>query len=93
MIEPIIDQLKQIIVDELDVNLTKEDIDAEVSLFEEGLGLDSVTIVEFITLIEERLEVQFSEDELTMEPFQNLTTLAQCLAAKLDMQAEEMAGV
>lgn len=82
MIENVIEQLKQIIVDDLDVNLKQEDIDAEVSLFEEGLGLDSVVIMEFISLIEARFGFQFSDDELTMEPFQNLRILAGFISTK-----------
>jgi acyl carrier protein len=86
MIENVIEQLKQIIADELDVNLKREEIDAEVSLFEEGLGLDSVVIMEFISLIEAQFGFQFSDDELNMEPFKNLRTLAGFISTK---QAEQ----
>ena len=38
----LVSQLKTIIADDLDVNLTVEEIDDNVSLFEEGLGFDSM---------------------------------------------------
>ena len=49
----IIEKLKEIIVDELDVDQTMESIDENESLFEDGIGLDSVVIMEFIVMIEE----------------------------------------
>jgi acyl carrier protein len=82
MIEATVEQMKTIIADELDVNLRREDIEADTPLFEDGLGLDSIAIMAFITLIEEHFEFQFAEDELTMEPFQNLRTLAQFISAR-----------
>ncbi len=86
MTDNVIDQLKQIIADDLDVNLKREEIDEEVSLFEEGLGLDSVVIMEFISLIEARFGFQFADDELTMEPFKDLRTLASFIVTKQAQQ-------
>ncbi|MDO9263751.1 MAG: phosphopantetheine-binding protein [Desulfosalsimonadaceae bacterium] len=83
MVETVIDQLKHIIVEKLDVNLTLEEIDANISLFEDGLGLDSVIIVEFISIIEEYFCFEFSENELNMELFSNLSILAQFISVKL----------
>lgn len=87
MNEAVIARLKNIIATQLDVNLKLEDIKADTPLFEEGLGLDSIAVMEFITLIEENFEFQFDEDELNMEPFQNLQTLAQFVSTKLETQA------
>ena len=78
-----INKLKDIIADELDINLKKEAIDENVSLFEEGIGLDSVTLMEFISLIESNFSVQFLDEELDFEQFKNLTTLAEVINTKL----------
>jgi len=84
MADNIVAQLKNIIVEELDVNRKLEEIDEEASLFEEGLGLDSVTIMEFIALIEKNFGFQFSDEELSMEPFKNLQVLADFISTKLE---------
>lgn len=84
MADNIVAQLKNIIVEELDVNRKLEEIDEEASLFEEGLGLDSVTIMEFIALIEKSFGFQFSDEELSMEPFKNLQVLADFISTKLE---------
>jgi len=78
-----INKLKDIIADELDINLKKEAIDESVSLFEEGIGLDSVTLMELISLIESHFSVQFLDEELDFEQFKNLTTLAEVINTKL----------
>ena len=73
----VIDQIKELIVSELDTNLQVSDIREDVSLFEDGLGLDSVAIVEFITILEGHFQVQFSELDLTKELFRNISTISE----------------
>lgn len=79
----ITEKLKSIIANELDVNADIHTIRDDVTLLEGGIGLDSVAIMEFISIIEEQFDFQFSDDELNMEPFQNLTSLSEFVAHKL----------
>ena len=79
----IIEQLKQIIVNDLDIKADINNINHDVSLLEDGIGLDSMAIMEFISLVEEKFEFQFSDDELGMEPFNSLTSLSQFIAKKM----------
>jgi acyl carrier protein len=83
MSQDVLTQLKSIIANELDVNLKQDDIDENASLFEEGIGLDSVTIMEFISLIESSFSVQFSDEELDFQQFKDLNTLAGFVTHKL----------
>ncbi len=82
MTATVIDQLKNIISEELDVNLKSDDIDVNASLFEDGLGFDSVIIVELIALTEEKFGIQFSDDELSIDTFSSLSVLAECIIEK-----------
>jgi acyl carrier protein len=77
-------QLKQLLANELGANRQFDEIDETASLFEDGLGLDSIMTIEFITLIEGHFGFQFAEGELTTEAFQNLHTLAQTISSKLE---------
>ena len=86
MNQKIIDKLKDIIADELDVNLKKTEIADEASLWEEGIGLDSVTLMEFISLIESNFSIQFLDAELDFEQFKNLTCLAETIHTKLTVE-------
>jgi acyl carrier protein len=83
-----VEQLKVIIADELDVNLTKEEIDDNAPLFEGGLGLDSIVIVELISLIEEKFGIEFADTELSPEYFSNLHVLAEFVSEKLASRAK-----
>jgi len=83
MIENTIEQLQTIIAEQLDVNITREDIDPDSNLLEEGLGLDSIAIVELITLIEENFGFEFDEDGLDMEAFHTVRTLAAYIQSSL----------
>lgn len=80
--EPIIEQLKTIIADRLDANIKREELSPDVSLLEDGLGLDSIMIVELVSLIEEHFGFQFDEDELDLKILTNLRTLATFVETK-----------
>ena len=80
--ENIIEELRHLIAEKLDRNITLEAIDPDAPLLGEGLNLDSLAIVELITLSEENFGIEFGEDDLTMEAFANLRTLAGVIAAR-----------
>jgi acyl carrier protein len=79
----ILAELKSIIANELDVNIKLADISDDAPLFEGGLGLDSIAVMAFITLIEEHFHFQFKDDELNLSPFQNLQILADFINSKV----------
>ncbi|MBD2777369.1 acyl carrier protein [Iningainema tapete] len=79
----IVTQLKTIIAEELDVNLKVGEIDENASLFEEGLGLDSIAIVELISLVEQHFNFQFSDSELTPNYFSTINNLANFISHKI----------
>ena len=83
MTTEVLNQLKKIIVNDLDVNVTNEaDIKEDISLFEDGVGLDSVAIMEFISLIESSFSIEFADDELNLEPFETLQVLTAFIVNK-----------
>jgi len=78
----ITEKLKKLIVNDLDINADINNISDDMSLLEDGIGLDSMAVMEFISLVEENFDFQFSDDELGMEPFNSLNTLSQFIADK-----------
>jgi acyl carrier protein len=84
--EQMVDLIKRIIVEDLDVNLTYEDLDETVPLFEEGLGFDSVVLVELIGFIEKRFNIELGDEALNMETFKNLLSVAQVVSEHLEKQ-------
>lgn len=80
--EIILEQLKTIIADRLDANIQRAEITPEVSLLEDGLGLDSIMLVELVSLVEENFGFQFEEDELDLSILTNIQSLATFVASK-----------
>ncbi|WNG38784.1 acyl carrier protein [Archangium violaceum] len=72
----IAEQLKKMIAHELDVRIPESQIDFTVPLLEGGLALDSMVLFEFLTLIEKRYGIEFADQHLRPEVFENLTVLA-----------------
>ena len=90
--ETVMAQLKRIVAEELDVNLDAQEIDETVSLLEEGIGLDSMAVMDFILSIEEHFGFEFLESELSVELFDSLNALAGLIAAKLDRSGTDGDG-
>jgi acyl carrier protein len=77
-------KVKEIISNDLDVNIAIEDIDDTVPLYDEGLGLDSIAIINFIVLVEKRFDINFSESEISSQLFSNVSNLSQFIHAKIN---------
>ena len=78
----IVTELQKLIVEELHVNLAPAEIDPEASFFEDGLGIDSIAIVELIALAEDRFDVQFADTDLNASAFSSIRSFARLIAAK-----------
>ena len=72
----VLTQLKQILVEDLDLHLKVEEIEDDAVLLEGGLGLDSVVLVELISFLETRFGIQLDDQSLDAESFENLSALA-----------------
>lgn len=76
-LQAIITQLKLMILDDLKVPINAANLDDEMTLLEGGVGLDSITLFELITLIEKRYEITFPIENLNSEVFASLKAAAQ----------------
>ena len=74
-------ELAQLFVDALNLETAAADIDPEAPLFGEGLGLDSIDILEVALEISQRYGFQLrSDDENNQRIFRNLRSLAAHIA-------------
>jgi acyl carrier protein len=78
-------ELKSILSEALRV--PADQIDEHASLLAEGVGLDSVALVEFICEVEQRLGFEFLESDLRVRTFESLTALAHVVLARLTLGA------
>jgi len=76
----IIQQIKHILVEDMQLNVVRDEIPDDYSLLESGLGLDSILIAELIARIEDRFGLHFDDRVLDVALFNNLTLLAGFIA-------------
>ena len=77
-------ELKQIIAYDLDANIGIGDIQDNMSLYEDGVGLDSITIINFIVLIENKFNFKFGENDINAQLFSSLNNLAGFISSRID---------
>ncbi len=70
-------ELAELFVQALNLEVAAADIDPQASLFGDGLGLDSIDILEVALEVSQRYGFQLrSDDEHNQKIFQNLRSLA-----------------
>jgi acyl carrier protein len=75
--DALIPEVAEVIVSALNLEMTPEQIEPDAPLFGEGLGLDSIDILEVALVISKRYGFQLrSDDENNQRIFQNLRSLA-----------------
>jgi acyl carrier protein len=87
MHDHITDQLRHMIAEKLNLNLTIDQVDPDAQLLEGGLKLDSLALVELITLVEDQFGIQFGESDFNIEVFGNLRSLAALVRSRCELAA------
>ena len=76
-------ELAQLIVEALNLEIAPADIDPDAPLYHEGLGLDSIDILEVALVVGKRYGVELrADDENNKKIFRSLAILASHIAAQ-----------
>jgi len=78
---------KEILVDGLRLDITPEEIVDSDPIFGEGLGLDSIDVLEFVQLVEEEFGIPISDEEVVREAFSSISSLTDFLLTRIDTKA------
>ena len=62
-------------------NTTKTDVDSDTLLVEQGI-IDSMGVMDLIAFIQSNFQIEFTDDDLTAENFQNINTIAGLIGSK-----------
>lgn len=74
-------QLKVQIIEALNLEeITAEDIESDAPLFGDGLGLDSIDVLEIILLLEREYGIKMENPKESREHFYSIQTLAKFIA-------------
>jgi acyl carrier protein len=90
MTDDTIEQLRKLVVERLDINRTLDEIQPDAPLLGGGLGLDSLALVELISLTEACFQIEFGEDELNMDCFASLHSLAAVVDGLRNREAQPL---
>ena len=86
----VIDILKRIIAEDLDLNIGYDQIDDAASFLEDGLALDSISMAEFINLLEGRVQIRILDEDLETATFCSLDSVAALVQARMAERACEV---
>lgn len=81
MSDPLKEQIKHLIVAALGLDVDPAEIPDDEALFG-GMELDSMATLEIVAAIEEEFGITVEDDELTVELFGSVETLAEYVAGK-----------
>lgn len=73
--ERVLAKLRQVIVEDLNVDREAADIDPDTPIFATGLGLDSVDAVEIMVSLEDAFDMQVPDDPRVRSAMRTLNTL------------------
>jgi acyl carrier protein len=76
----VVHRIKHILVKDMQLNVTPEEIPDDYSLLEGGLALDSILIAELIAQIEDQFGLQLDDRVLQVKLLNNLSLLAEFVA-------------
>ena len=78
MLAEIKERLKVLLVEQLSLeDITPEEIEDDMQLFGEGLGLDSLDAVEIVVLLQRNFDLEVKDLEKSREVFTSVNTLAE----------------
>ena len=69
----VLQNVKELLIDRLNLEITPDEIDDDAGLFGTGLGLDSIDALDLVVGVEERFELTIGEGELS--PFKSVNSL------------------
>ncbi|MBC6491883.1 phosphopantetheine-binding protein [Flavihumibacter stibioxidans] len=79
--EQLVEDLKQQIIEQLNLQVKPEEIVAGDPLFNEGLGLDSIDALELIVLMQQKYRIKLANAEEGPKVFQSIDTMADYIIA------------
>ena len=77
-VEELIPRLKELIIKQLNLEgVTSDSFDADMPLFGEGLGLDSIDAIELIVLLDRNFGIKIGDPKEGRKVFQSVRTMAE----------------
>lgn len=76
-VDELIPLVKTGIIKQLNIDLAPEDLDPDMALFGEGLGLDSIDALELIVMIDRDFGIKIGDPKEARKVFQSVRVMAE----------------
>ncbi len=76
-------KVKSVIIDSLELSIAPDEMDNNDLLFGEGLGGNSMALMEVIVGLEKAFEIEISDEELIMDVFETVNSIAEFIKSKI----------
>ena len=76
------EDIKRALVESLRLPISADEIENGMSLFGEGLGLDSIDVLEFVLEMERRFGVSITDDETGQRVLRSVDTIADFIVSE-----------
>ena len=80
--DALVNELKKDLVEQLNLQITPEEIKEHEPLFIEGLGLDSIDALELIVLLQKKYNIKINSAEEGKDIFYSVKTMADFIKSK-----------
>lgn len=81
--EEIISKLKDLLCKKLDIDIETDEFNESTRLIEYGFGVDSVSVMEFIVVLENEFGIEIDESEIEPAIFNTMNSLAVYVSKRL----------
>ncbi len=80
----VIDAIREILCEDLDLDLRREAIAADASLGDDGLALDSISMAEFVNSLETKFAIRILDEDLDGTNFATVGSVAALVALRAE---------
>ncbi len=79
-VDEIKSEVKQLLLEVSNLpGMTPDRIDDQLSLFQDGLGLDSIDVLELVVALDKRYAIKVKNDEIGRNILRNVSSIAQAI--------------
>ncbi len=82
--QSIFEVIKDIVAERMELDIESNKINSETKLMEDGLGLDSISMLDIVAALEDRFDILIEDDDLNFDIFKNVGSLTKFTSSMIE---------